>query len=111
MDIVYRMGRVAVADVREAMSDAPSYSAVRALMSTLVDKGHLLIERDGRRYLYLPTVPPEQASTSALRRVVTNFFGGSPVEAALALMSDADLAPEELEALEAAIAQAREEGR
>lgn len=111
MDIVYRKGRVAVADVRDAMPDAPSYSAVRALMGTLVDKGHVLSERDGRRYLYTPTVPAEQASSSALRRVVTNFFGGSAVDAALALMSDTELAPAELEALEAAITQAREEGR
>jgi predicted transcriptional regulator len=111
MDLVYRLGRVSVNDVRDAMADAPSYSAVRALMGTLVEKGHLAHERDGRRYLYRPTVPAETASASALHRVVTNFFGGSAVEAALALVSEAELAPEELRALEDAIAKAREDGR
>ena len=111
MDIVYRLARVSVSQVHETMNDAPSYSAVRALMGTLVDKGHLAHERDGRRYVYTPTVPQEQASASALHRVVTNFFGGSAVQAALALVSDKTLEPSELQALEAAIAQAREEGR
>ncbi len=80
-------------------------------MGTLVDKGHLVHEADGRRYLYTPTVPAEQASASALKRVVTNFFGGSPVQAAMALVSEAKLDADELAALEAAIAQARTEGR
>lgn len=111
MDLVYRLGQVAVAEVRAEMSDPPSYSAVRALMGTLVDKGHLQIERDGRRYLYSPTVPVDRASESALRRVVTNFFGGSPVQAALALVEGASLDPDDLEALERAIARSREEGR
>jgi len=111
MDIVYRLGPSPVNAVREAMVDAPSYSAVRALMGTLVEKGHLVHERDGRRYLYRPTVSAEKASVSALQRVVTNFFGGSAVEAALALVSGADLDADELAALEAAVAKAKEEGR
>lgn len=112
MDWVYRLGRGAsVSEIHQALPDAPSYSAVRALMGTLVDKGHLITKRDGRRYLYSPTVPAEQASASALDRVVTNFFGGSKLQAALALVEDTALEPAELAALEAAIAQAREAGR
>lgn len=111
MDLVYRLGRVSVSDVHQGLVDAPGYSAVRALMGTLVDKGHLSHERDGRRYLYSPTVPADQASASAMSRVVTTFFEGSPLQAALALVSGSGLSPEELVALEAAIAQAREEGR
>lgn len=112
MDLVYRLARGAsVSEIHQALADAPSYSAVRALMGTLVDKGHLVTARDGRRYLYSPTVPAEQASASALDRVVTNFFGGSKLQAALALVEDTALDPQELEALELAIAQAREEGR
>lgn len=111
MDLVYRLEPVAVGEVRDAMADAPSYSGVRALMNVLVEKGHLQTERDGRRYLYRPTVPAEAASTSALQRVVRNFFGGSAAEAAVALVADGALGADELEVLEAAIAKAREEGR
>ncbi len=111
MDLVYRLERVSVSDVHEALPDAPSYSAVRALMGTLVDKGHLTHERDGRRYIYAPTVPVDEASQSALKRVVRTFFGGSTAEAALALVSDGELDADELEALQQAIAKARTDGR
>jgi predicted transcriptional regulator len=111
MDVVYRLGRASVSDVHGALPDAPSYSAVRALMAVLTEKGHLLHEPDGRRYLYRPTVPARDARTSALERVVSTFFDGSPLQAALALVSSANLGDDELKALEAAVARAREEGR
>ena len=114
MDLVYRLERASVSDVHTALPDAPSYSAVRALMGTLVDKGHLTHERDerdGRRYIYAPTVPVDEASQSALKRVVRTFFGGSTADAALALVSDAELDADELEALQQAIEKAREDGR
>lgn len=111
MNIVYRLERASVSEARAELPDPPSYSAVRAVMGTLVEKGHLKQEQDGRRYLYTTTVPAEKASVSALRRVVTNFFGGSPGLAALALVLESKLDPEELEALETAIAKAREAGR
>lgn len=112
MDLVYRFERATVAEVHEAMEDAPTYNAVRALMGTLVDKGHLAHERDGRRYVYFPTVPAEAAGQSALRRVVTSFFDGSPAQAAVALLNLGEGPDEdELAALEEAIRQAREEGR
>lgn len=112
MDIVYRLQRASVAQVREAMEDAPSYSAVRALIGTLEDKGWLDHQQDGRSYIYFPTVPVEQASQSALKRVVTAFFGGSSVKAAMALLDLEDgVDSDELAALRARIAAAEKEGR
>ena len=111
MDIVYRLGRVTVTDVQAELPDPPGYSAVRALLGTLLEKGHVAHEREGKKYVYLPTVAADTASLSALRRVVATFFAGSPARAALALVSDPDLDPAELAALEEAIRQARAEGR
>ncbi len=112
MDLIYRHESATVATIREAMADPPSYSAVRALMTTLVEKGHLRHEADGRRYVYHPTVPAEKASLPALKRVVAAFFDGSPAKAALALLDlDDGLSSEEIASLEAAIAAAREQGR
>lgn len=112
MDVVYRQEAASVASVREAMDDPPSYSAVRALLNTLVEKGHLVTEEDGRRYVYRPTVPAEEASVPALKRVVGAFFDGSAARAALALLSlDAPMTEEEIATLEQAIARAREQGR
>ncbi len=111
MDLAYQLGEVAVTDVQERLADAPSYSAVRALMGTLVEKGHLSHRQAGRRYLYAPTVPAEDASASALRRLVETFFGGSPARAAMALVAESGIAPDELAAIEAAITRAKVEGR
>lgn len=113
MDVVYRLGEASVADVREEIEDAPSYSAVRALMGVLGEKGHLSHSIDGPRYIYRPTVPREQAQASALERVLQTFFEGSPSRAMAALMevSAADLTDDELDRLEALIQDARREGR
>ena len=112
MDLVYRLERATVAQVHEQLADAPTYNAVRALMNVLVDKGHLEHSREGRRYVYAPTVPAEEASASALQRVVRSFFQGSTAKAAVALLALDDAPdPEELAELEEALRQAREEGR
>ncbi len=86
MGIVYEMGRVTSAEVRERMPDPPSYSAVRAMLRILEEKGHIRHEQDGPRYVFLPTVPHEEASENALRRLVRTFFGGSPEGAMAALL-------------------------
>ena len=109
MDVVYRLGRVGVADVVAALPDAPSYNTVRTLMGTLERKGHLAHESDGPRYVYFATTPVEEAGRSALDRVVHAFFGGSATKAAMALLQQEQPPSEdELAALEALIESARE---
>ena len=112
MDVVHRLGSGTVADVRGQLDDPPTYSTVRALMNTLKSKGHLRHEQQGRAYVYKPTVEPEVARTSALRRVVDSFFAGSPTDAAVALLGmSGDLDDAAQERLQRLIEQAREEGR
>src|SRR4051812_25712854 len=86
MDIVYARGEAAAADVQSALPEAPSYSAVRALLRILEDKGHLRHREEGARYIYLPTEPRGKASRSALQRVVQTFFNGSLSSAVAALV-------------------------
>jgi len=113
MDVIYRLGEASVADVRSEMTDAPSYSTVRALMRVLTEKGHLTYTTVGPRYVYQPTTSRDVARASALERVLSTFFDGSPTAAMAALMdlSAADLSDEELDQLEVLIRDAREEGR
>ena len=113
MDIIYRRGRATVAEVLEEMSDPPSYSAVRALLRILKDKGHVLHEQDGPRYVYVPTVPREEARESAMKRLLRTYFDGSPEMAVAAFldMSASELSDEELDRLAELIEEAREEGR
>ncbi|MEJ2184415.1 MAG: BlaI/MecI/CopY family transcriptional regulator [Gemmatimonadota bacterium] len=113
MDVLHRRGEAAVAEVMEDMPDPPSYSAVRATLRILEEKGHVVHREDGPRYVYAPAVPREEARKAALRHVVRTFFGGSAEEAAVALlgMSDVAMTDGDLERLTAEIERAREEGR
>src|SRR5689334_15662506 len=82
IDIVYRLGRASVAEVRAELPDPPSYSAVRGMLNLLKDKGHLKHVSEGLRYVYLPVVAAEDASKSAMAHVVRTFFAGSAAGAA-----------------------------
>ena len=88
VEAVYRLGESSVADVREALFDPPSYSAVRAMLNLLVDKKVLVFRKDGRRYLYRPKTPKEKIRRTALRNLVRIFFNGQPADTLAALLDD-----------------------
>jgi len=113
MDIIYRQGRATANEVMEAMADPPSYSAVRATLRVLEQKGHLKHEDDGTRYVYKPTVARDRAKVSALDHLVTTFFDGSVTNVVATLLDNSKkkLDRDELERLSALIEQARKEGR
>ncbi len=113
MDVVFRLGRASVAEVRDELPNPPSYSAVRALMGVLTEKGELTYTVDGPRYVYRPTTPREEAQMSALERVLSTFFDGSPTKAMAALvdLSAEEMSDEELAELEQLISEARRLGR
>ncbi|MBL8174707.1 MAG: BlaI/MecI/CopY family transcriptional regulator [Bryobacterales bacterium] len=112
MDILYRSGKATAAEVRDAMPDAPSYSAVRAMLRILEEKGHLRHEQDGPRYVFLPAEPRDQAKRSALRHLMETFFDGS-VEQTVAALLDSEtrnMKPSELDKLSRLIEEARKKG-
>lgn len=113
MEVVYQRGQASVAEVRAALPDPPSYSAVRTMLNLLEEKGHLRHKEDGRRFIYLPVVTAEKARRSALRNLLQTFFGGSVAQAVNSLL-DLDkqkMTKEELDRLAQTIEQARKEGR
>jgi predicted transcriptional regulator len=113
MDILYRRGRASASDIHAAMPDPPSYSAVRATLRILEEKGHVRHEEEGLHYVYLPTLAREKATRSALKHLLDTFFDGSPEKAVVALLdaSASELSQEELDRIAALIEKAREEGR
>src|SRR4051795_9104267 len=112
VDILYAKGRATAADVQTALPDPPSYSAVRAMLRILEDKGHVKHEQDGPRYVYVPTVGHDNARRSALKHVLKTFFDGSTEQAISALLDDSasSLSEAELDRLARLIAQARGTG-
>lgn len=112
MAVIYRLGRATAAEVLAELGDPPSYSAVRAHLRILEEKGHLAHRSDGPRYVYSPTLPREEAREGALKHLVQTFFDGSASQAMAALLETREgITPRELEQLSRLIEKARKEGR
>ena len=112
LDILYQRGQATAAEVQTALPEAPSYSAVRALLRILEEKGHVRHHQDGPRYVYLPTVARDNAKRSAMRHMLQTFFDGSAEQAISALLdeSSSNLSSAELDRLARLIDSARKSG-
>lgn len=111
IDILYANGRATAAEVQALLPEPPSYSAVRAMLRILEEKGHVRHETDGPRYVYAPTIARENAKRSALRHMLQTFFDGSAEQAISALLDDTSkLSDAELDRLARLIDQARSTG-
>ena len=112
MDILYQRGRATGAEIHEALPDRPSYSAVRAKLRVLEEKGHVRHEEEALRYVYVPTLARDTARRSALRHMVSTFFDGSVQQAVAALLdlSAARLSKTDLDRISALIDEAKKEG-
>lgn len=110
MEAVYRLGEADVAAVQEELPDTPDYHAVRVAMANLEDEGYLRHRQEGRRYVYAPEIPREEAKRSALGHLVRTYFAGAPSDVLLTLlnMSADQLGEEDIEELESWIEHAKE---
>src|SRR5437868_9742152 len=86
MDILYQRGKSSASEVREAMPNAPSYSAVRAMLRVLEEKGHIKHQAEGLKYVYLPIVTHDKAKRSAVKHLLDTFFNNSPEQIVAALL-------------------------
>jgi predicted transcriptional regulator len=112
MDVIYSAGSASAGEVHRRIPSPPSYSAVRATLRILEQKGLISHEHDGKRYIYRPTVNRSKARRSAVEHLLNTFFDGSAAGAVMALLeTGADLTPEELDRMAALIDRARKEGR
>jgi predicted transcriptional regulator len=112
INVLFTLGdRASAEEIRERLSDPPSYSAVRAMLAKLEAKGQVRHREEGLRYIYSPTVSRTTARRTALQQLVRVFFRGSPGEAATALLKNEDWTDGELDALSAEIDRARQQRR
>src|SRR3984885_10883026 len=110
MDVLIARGRASALEIQPAIPDPPGYSAVRATLRIMEEKGHIRHEQQGASYVYFPKVAPERARRSALRHMLDTFFKGSPEQMVAALL-DSRPSPEELDRIAAMIETARQRGR
>jgi BlaI family transcriptional regulator, penicillinase repressor len=111
MDILYRVGRATAAEIHQGLPDRPSYSAVRAKLRVLEEKGYIRHQAQATRYVYSPVVPLERAKDSALRHLLATFFDNSAEQAVSALLTlePQSLSAEKLDQLSRLIEQAKQE--
>lgn len=111
MDVLYARNEASAADIQASIPDSPSYSAVRALLKKLVDKGHIEHQRRGAKYYYQPVLPKSDAKRSAVNRLVNTFFDGSAASAVVNLLGreGKDISNEDLQAIEAELKKLRGE--
>src|SRR5258708_39372556 len=111
MDVVYERERATAAEIQAALPDPPSYSAIRATLRILEDKGHLRHEEENQRYVFLPVVPKKRASGPALKHLIDTFFEGRAERVVATLLdpSAGKLSGEELDRIARMIEKARNE--
>ena len=113
LEVLYKIGSGAVAEVREAMADPPGYDSVRTVLRILESKGLVKRRKDSNRHVYRPVARLSVVKHRALRSVVRTFFGGSVADTVAAAidLEGRSLSEAELTQIEEAIAKARREGK
>jgi len=113
LEILYLRGRASAGEIRAAMANAPSYSAVRAMLRILEEKGHVKHQAQGLKYVYTPVVARDRAKRSAMKHLLDTFFNDAPEQAVATLLdvSSRSLTPEELDRMAEMIEKARKEGK
>jgi len=112
MDILYQKGKASASEVRESMENAPTYSAVRAMLRILEQKGHVKHRAEGLKYVYVPVLGRDKAKRSAVKHLLDTLFSNSPeqVMAALLDISAKHLTRDELDRMAEMIEKAKREG-
>jgi BlaI family transcriptional regulator, penicillinase repressor len=113
MDVLIAQGRASASDIQSLIPDPPGYSAIRATLRVMEEKGYIRHEQNGPAYVYAPKIAPERAKRSALKHILNTFFAGSAerMVAALLDVSSGNLDPSELDRIAALVEEARREGR
>lgn len=108
MDVLFALGNTGSAEeIRQRLSDPPTYSAVRAMLAKLEAKGFVRHREEGLRYVYAPTTSRATAQRKALHKLVSVFFAGSPSQTVAALLKQENWTDDELDVLRAEIEQVR----
>ena len=89
VDALYAMGEGGAREITDALREPQAFDTVRVTLGVLEKKGLVRHRVEGRRHIYQPAQPRDQASRSAWRRLTRTFFGGSPGKALIAFLGEA----------------------
>lgn len=101
MDVLWDKGTATVNEVADALPGEPAlaYNTVLTTLRILEQKGHVSHSKakEGRAFVYEPVMGRKEASTNAVRHLVSRFFGNSADLLVLNLIEDEDLSGNELQ--------------
>ena len=78
MAVLWELGSATVPEARTLIADDLAYTTVQTVLRTLVAKGFVRTEEEGRFHRYYPLVAREEAGQSALKRLLATLWEGSP---------------------------------
>ncbi|HEY5086366.1 MAG TPA: BlaI/MecI/CopY family transcriptional regulator [Gemmatimonadaceae bacterium] len=110
MTVLWEHGPSTVAEVRDELGDGSAYTTILTLLRVLEEKGHVAREAEGRAHRYGALIDRDEASSSAIDRVLGQFFRGSPEQLLTQLVSDHELDDATLRRLRALLDEKLEEG-
>ncbi len=100
MAVLWELGSGTVAEVRAHLEEQQgvvlAYTTVLTILRNLEGKQYVSREEEGRAHRYFARVEQHTAQRSALSRLVTSLFGGSPEALVARLVEQEQLSAEEL---------------
>ena len=88
VDALYAMGEGGAREITDALREPEAFDPVRVTLGVLEKKGLVRHRTEGRRHIYAPAQPREQASRTAWRRLTKTFFGGNPAKALITFLDE-----------------------
>ena len=112
MEVIYRSKSASVKEVLDEIPNPPTYSAVRSILNILEEKRFLKHSKQGKKYVYSPTISPRKATNSAVKQLLTTYFDNSLEKAVITMleMHNDDLTDADFKRLSRIIERARKEG-
>ena len=87
------------------------YTTIMTLLTRLVEKGILEVDRDRQPFQFRPAVSRENLVGQRLEEFVELFFDGRPADLAMRLVADSDLSDEVIDRLEEMLNRQRDSHR
>ncbi len=99
MEVLWRKGSGTVQQVLDWLPSTLAYNSVLTTIRILEKKGHVKHAKDGRAFLYEPTIGREEATRSEVRHLVSRFFRNSHEALLLNILQDEEIDATELKRL------------
>ena len=104
MTVVWQKGRATVQDVVDSLERRLAYTTVMTTLNILAEKRRVVRRsKEGRAYVYEPTVTQQEVCRSMVSELKDHLFGGSIKSLMLSLIEPDSISAADLEELKSAI--------